>query len=429
MDHPVAVDSSKEALRWRYEQAILDRRRAIRLIRHLSRPSVVPSLLILANFAAYVLVALYAGGDFWQRLLGADGLHYSLLRCGGKANGLIEEGEVWRLLSTVFLHGSLLHLFVNSVGIYYLGKFAENVFGMRRVLLLYVLSGVGATATSVALSSALSVGASGAVFGLLGGVGVYLLRVRDQLPRTARRVLVVAPLLWVAFNLTLGWFVDDVDNAAHIGGLLAGAALGLGFQSELFSPTRRPAEGAVTASAAMVIAILAMTAALTVFSALRPLPIAAPRLATSSVMPGSLPVPAGWRVGRLHERRCAQGREGREVPSEAPWCFVDPYESLLIVGRGDAIFPAQDDLVTYLHAARHPEPPVERSTDVDTLFIVPAGEGLTYVLVCYPELADRYRPLAKRLFERLLEGVPEGTRAGGIGGGLGKGPGYSRPIP
>jgi len=402
-DGAAPAADGREALRRRYEQAILDRKRAVRLLRHLSRPSVVPSLLILANFAVHLLVVHYAGGDFWRRLLGSDRLHYALLRCGGKSNELIAEGEVWRLLSSVFLHGSLLHLVVNCLGIYYLGKFAENLFGMRRVLLLYVLSGIGATAASVLFSEALSVGASGAVFGLLGGVGVLLLRMRDQLPRTARRVLLVAPLLWVVLNLALGWFVEDVDNAAHVGGLLVGAALGVGFQSELFSPSRRPAEGAVTASTFLVAAILVTTAALATLTALRPLPPASPRLADSPLVPGHLPVPLDWRVGRLHDRRCLPPDADAPAPAEAPWCFTDPYESMLIVGTAGAIFPGREELVDYLDAVRAPEPPVEKHTGTDVLFIVAAGEGLTYVLVCYPELVERYRPLAARLYERVRD--------------------------
>lgn len=425
MNDSTAPATSGEALRQRYELAIRDRRRALRLLQHLSRPSVVPSLLILASFAAHVLVVLYAGGDFWRRLLGSDHLHYALLRCGGKSNTLIAEGEVWRLLSAVFLHGSLLHLVVNCVGIHYLGKFAENLFGLRRVLLLYVFSGFGATVASFLFSDALSVGASGAVFGLLGGVGVMLLRMREQLPRRARRILLLAPLLWVVPNLILGWFIEDVDNAAHVGGLLAGCAMGVGFQSELFSATRRPSEGPVTAAAALAVVMLALTAGLAALSALRPLPPATARLAEAPGVPGHLPVPVDWHAGRLHERRCLPAADdGPAPPSGAPWCFTDAYESLLIVGDAGAVFPAQDELVAYLRAARVPEPPVEKHTGSDVLFVIAAGEGLTYVLACYPDLVERYRPLAARLYERAREhrGPAADRKAGAPRP-------YGRPIP
>jgi len=381
------------------------RARSVRILRHASRPALVPALLVLANLAVYGLVVRYAGGDFWRRLVSGDGLHYALLRCGGKSNALIAAGEPWRLLSALFLHGSLLHLAVNAVGVWYLGRLAENAFGRRRAFLLYLLSGIAATATSVLASDALSVGASGAVFGLLGGIGVALVRLRAELPPAARRLLVVAPLLWGAGSLLVGWFVEDIDNAAHLGGLAAGALLGLGFRPDRGAPGQRgSADGWLTAAAALGVGAVLATGGWAAFEALRPLPPATARFATAREVPGGLRL-EGWRAGRLHERRCLASGEGPAAPPGAPWCFGDPYESLLIVGAAAAVFPEQDELVRYLEAADGPEAPVERATGTDVLFILPGGGGLTYVLVCYPELAERYRPLAEALYRRLDAGV------------------------
>jgi membrane associated rhomboid family serine protease len=389
-------------------------------LRQLGRPAVLPTALVLANVAAYALVALYAGGDVWERLQGGDGLHYALLRCGGKSNDLIRAGgEPWRLLSAVFLHGSLLHLAINAAGIWYLGRAAASAFGTRRTLLLYVVSGAAATGASVLFSEALSVGASGAVFGLTGAVGVALVRLRRELPRRSRLLLVAAPLVWVGLSLAVGWVMADVDNAAHVGGLVVGALLGLGFRAtRLPGPPRRAAPAAgwlLSAAAALAVAALLGTAALAAGAALRPLPPASDRLVPGAELPGELPVPQGWRAGRLHDRRCVPRDEGLPSPPGAPWCFGDPYETLLIVGDAPAVFPGQEELVRYLEAADAPEPPVERATAAEVLFVIPAGpwpageragdRGLTYVLVCYPELAERYRPLVERVHGALVEGA------------------------
>ena len=371
-------------------------------------PSPTPLALLLAGAAvvAFGLVLLYAGGPPWATALAPDGLHYALLRCGAKANGLIAGGEVWRLLSAVFLHGNLLHLLLNVVGLLVLATIAERLLGRRRAFLLFVLSGLGASVASFLVSPALSVGASGATYGLLGAIVVLLARERHQLPPERRRVLLVAPAAWLALSVGLGFLIPGVDRAAHIGGLLVGGVLGLVLRSSLSPPGRRGRERAVDAVTLGAAAALVVSLCLAAFAALHPLsPV---RLEVVPHAPsGGRPVPAGWRPGRMVDGRCVSPSRDAER-ADAPWCFVDDYEALLVMGEAGWLFAGQPDVIARLRAASGPEPPVEEVGEREALFVFPVGGGVTYVLACYPQLADHYRPLATALFGAVQRGTGGG---------------------
>lgn len=142
---------------------------------------------------------------------------------GAKVNGAILDGQVWRLVTPMFLHGGLWHVFVNMYSLYALGPGVEHLFGWRRMLAVYLISGVAGVELSLAFSAAPSLGASGAIFGLLGALGAFLYLHRTTLGRSAeihlRRIAFVALI-----NLGLG-LLPGIDNWAHLGGLIGGAAL------------------------------------------------------------------------------------------------------------------------------------------------------------------------------------------------------------
>ena len=168
----------------------------------------------------YVLLAVnllvFAGS--W--LLGRD----LVLALGAKVNQAIVAGEVWRLGTAMFLHVGLLHIGFNSYALLAFGPQVERPYGRFRFLLMYLLSGLSGSALSFLLSPYPSVGASGAIFGLIGVMGAYLYRYRHQLVTGRSRL---ANLLSIAaYNLIYGFIVPAVDNWAHIGGLLAGLVLG-----------------------------------------------------------------------------------------------------------------------------------------------------------------------------------------------------------
>lgn len=142
-----------------------------------------------------------------------------------KVNQRILAGEWWRLLTVALVHGSLLHLFFNAYALYNLGGLTERLYGRVRYLVLLVVGTAAATAASVAWTPAPAVGASGGIFALVGALGVLGLS-RSALPEAIRRRL-LRDMAWIAaLNLALGATIPYVDNAAHVGGLVAGLALG-----------------------------------------------------------------------------------------------------------------------------------------------------------------------------------------------------------
>lgn len=147
-------------------------------------------------------------------------------RLGAMKAARIEDGELWRFVSAVFLHGDLLHLGLNALALVALGRLCESIYGRTRFFWIFLLSGVFGFVLSWAGGNTLSVGASGGLFGLLGAAIVFGWRYREQLPEGPgvffRRKL--AP--WVALNLLIGVFVPFIDNLGHTGGLLTGIVLG-----------------------------------------------------------------------------------------------------------------------------------------------------------------------------------------------------------
>ncbi len=147
-----------------------------------------------------------------------------VLGLGAKVNQAIVAGQFWRLATAMFLHVDLLHIAFNSYALLIFGPQVERPYGRLRFLLMYFISGLAGSAFSFLLSPYDSVGASGAIFGLVGVMGAYLYRYRKQLTTGKARLTNVLSI--VAYNLLYGFMVRGVDNWAHIGGLLAGLALG-----------------------------------------------------------------------------------------------------------------------------------------------------------------------------------------------------------
>ncbi|MBI2818893.1 MAG: rhomboid family intramembrane serine protease [Acidobacteria bacterium] len=163
------------------------------------------------------------GGGINPSLLFGSIDGYTLVRFGAKYGLLIEAGEWWRFVTPIFLHGSLLHLGMNSWVLYDLGPTVESLYGRQRYLVLYVLSGIGGNLLSYWWSPySLSIGASGSILGLVGAMITYGYRNRSRLGESVRNMYV----RWAIYVLIFGFLVPFIDNAAHIGGLLAGMAFG-----------------------------------------------------------------------------------------------------------------------------------------------------------------------------------------------------------
>ena len=147
-----------------------------------------------------------------------------LLDYGAKSRVAILNGEVWRLVTPIFLHIGIPHIFVNMYSLYAIGPAVERFFGTPRFLSTYLQAGIAGVVLSLALTRAESAGASGAIFGMLGALAAFLYRHRELFGRFGR--LQLRQIILVAFlNLGLG-LMPGIDNWGHLGGLLAGAALG-----------------------------------------------------------------------------------------------------------------------------------------------------------------------------------------------------------
>jgi len=143
---------------------------------------------------------------------------------GAKVNSLIAQGEYWRLLTPIFVHASVLHFGFNAYALYILGRDVEAFNGPLRFSLLFLLAGLSGSVFSLVFNPSPSVGASGAIFGLIGALVVFLYRHRKLFGERGRRNLqsiVVIALINLAIGLQGG-----IDNWAHLGGLIGGLALG-----------------------------------------------------------------------------------------------------------------------------------------------------------------------------------------------------------
>ena len=167
----------------------------------------------------YLLMAMNVLAFLIVEWLGSSTDTFFMIQMGAKYNPLIVAGEYWRLLTPMFLHFGGLHLLMNMVFLFVMGSSVERIFGAWRFLLIYFGAGLLGTLSSFAFVSAVSAGASGANFGLMGALLYLALRQREFGVVIATRQVVLVIVLNLAFGF---WSGLNIDNAGHIGGLLAG---------------------------------------------------------------------------------------------------------------------------------------------------------------------------------------------------------------
>ncbi|HEY2743189.1 MAG TPA: rhomboid family intramembrane serine protease [Polyangia bacterium] len=153
----------------------------------------------------------------------------TIIRWGALWRPAVHAGEWWRLVTVLFLHEGWLHLLVNAYALFMLGRFCEEVFGPLRFFVTYVAGGLAGAAASTlnTQQGGLSVGASGAIMGILGALIVVLILRRGAWPEAWRRALLWNLVLLGAIQIFIGFQLAVVDNAAHIGGMIGGGAMAL----------------------------------------------------------------------------------------------------------------------------------------------------------------------------------------------------------
>lgn len=175
---------------------------------------VITYLIMLICILMYVLVTF----------MGASNKAYLLL--GANLKVLVKSGQVYRLITYAFLHGGLVHLITNMYSLYIIGSQIENNYGKLKFIFIYLVSALTGGLLSALFNNNISIGASGAIFGLLGALVYFGFHFRLYLSDALKTRIVPVILI----NLLIGFMVTDIDNACHIGGLIGGylAAMAVG---------------------------------------------------------------------------------------------------------------------------------------------------------------------------------------------------------
>ena len=159
-----------------------------------------------------------------------------LLTLGANHAPLVMQGEVWRLVAAMFLHGSVLHIGFNMFALYQAGQIVERLFGAPGFLLLYFAAGIAGSVASMWWNpQAVSVGASGAIFGVYGALLAYTRAQPGSMPMSVFAQIRSLTTAFIGFSLFAGFALPGIDNGAHVGGLLAGMAIGYGLAQPLDS--------------------------------------------------------------------------------------------------------------------------------------------------------------------------------------------------
>ena len=178
--------------------------------------------LLAVNVSVFALMLL-VGAGFWHTPNGVQ------LAWGANFGPATQDGQWWRLFTALFIHFGVVHLALNMWALWDVGRLVEQLYGRWRFALLYALSGLLGNLVSLVLhgNQAVSGGASGAIFSLYGALLVFLWRERRNVEPGEFRWLFGGAAVFASLMLGVGFVVQGIDNAAHGGGLVAGALLGL----------------------------------------------------------------------------------------------------------------------------------------------------------------------------------------------------------
>ena len=150
-----------------------------------------------------------------------------LVAMGSVIPNAVGRGEYWRLLAAMFLHAGWLHWALNCFALLQLGTLYETMFGSVRFTFMYFVTGLIASAASAELSNNVSVGASGAIFGILGAFIFSIRRSPQWRDQPWTRSLLNQLIFWAVVNIGIGFSIKFIDNTAHLAGLFSGLLLGL----------------------------------------------------------------------------------------------------------------------------------------------------------------------------------------------------------
>lgn len=218
------------------------------------------------TWALYAVMALNIGVWLANLVAGMSPMRPTppeLFRWGANsASAVTGEHEYWRLLTGTFLHGGLVHLAMNMIGLWGAGKLLSRLYGNAQFLLVYLASALAGSAASLhfGAQTSVAVGASGAVFGVLGAVLVAVRRHRERVPRNVSRSVMTSEGVFLVYALVNGFTKQGIDNAAHVGGLVAGAALAWVLAANVEPERGRRGQRAALAAAGVALAVAVLVA-------------------------------------------------------------------------------------------------------------------------------------------------------------------------
>ncbi|WP_206427381.1 rhomboid family intramembrane serine protease [Clostridium rectalis] len=163
------------------------------------------------NILMYIITAILSGNII-------DSDINVLIFLGAKVNFLIAKGEYYRLITCAFLHGGIVHLGLNMYMLYTLGPLVERIYGKIKYICIYILSATTSSLLSYWMSESVSIGASGAIFGLLGAALIFAIKMKERIGKE----FVSNIMSVIVVNLVVGISISNVDNFGHIGGLIGG---------------------------------------------------------------------------------------------------------------------------------------------------------------------------------------------------------------
>jgi rhomboid protease GluP len=215
----------------------------------------VTSALIIANVLVAVAMLVFGAG-LWHSSNSVQ------MAWGANFGPATKDGEWWRLGTAMFLHFGALHLGMNMFALWDSGRLVERAFGPGRFAIIYFASGLTGNLLSLIVQGdrAISGGASGAVFGVYGAFLVFLLAERRRLHPSDFKLMFWGAAIFSAVALALGLLIPGIDNAAHLGGLIAGAMSGIivAPRSTSSDPLRRHAPAVVAGAYVLAVALLVL---------------------------------------------------------------------------------------------------------------------------------------------------------------------------
>jgi membrane associated rhomboid family serine protease len=207
----------------------------------LSRPYIFTIVFLVANL--FVFLLMWDASGMQTSVLWGAFPREVLLDFGAKTNDLIQHGhQYWRFVTPIFIHVNLLHVMVNMYSLWVIGPWVEKLYGSAKFVVFWVATGIAGVLASyltvvpgshpgligsflIKTGDDPSAGASGALFGLVGVLFVFGIKYRHELPEGFKRAFGTGMLPIILLNLGIGFMARGIiDNAAHIGGLISGAA-------------------------------------------------------------------------------------------------------------------------------------------------------------------------------------------------------------